>query len=193
VFDQLVNTPNRAVTAQMAPASANFLYSLNEGWADYMAAARTGDPDFMSHTAPKGVFGVQCNSDGWVELVRDVAIAYYYNLGYDAEARSTDPAEYCPYDIGLVFASTMYGLARALEGLPNADYDAVPTRAATERVARWLYAAMADLGQTLTNDFELWDMFSLIVAHAETEQERQIACELIEDRYATYFAQVEGC
>lgn len=193
VFDELVDEPNRQLIVNMEPASRNFLYGLNEGWADYMAAARTGDPDFMSHTSPKGVFGIQCNSEGWVELVRDASVITYYNAGIDAEARNMAVDEFCPYDIGVFFASTMYGLARQLEGYEHNDYYAVPSREAQERVAVWLYGTMDELGQTLALDFELWDLFSLMVARAASEEDRAELCDTLSARFYMYYPAVEGC
>jgi hypothetical protein len=193
VFDQLVDEPNRAVIAQMETASRNFLYGLNEGWADYIAAARTGDPDFMSHTAPQGIFGIQCNSDKWAEMVRNVAAIHPYDAEIDAEARAMAVDEFCPYDVGLFFASTMYGLARALDGHVHNDYHAVPTREAQERVARWLYATMDGLGQTLALDFELWDLFGLMVELADSGEERALLCETLAARYFMHYSAVEGC
>lgn len=193
VFDQLVDEPNRELFLQMDAPSSNFLYGLNEGWADYMAAARTGDPDFISHTSPPNVFGIQCNSEAWVELVRDVSKIYYYSSIIDGEARSTPTADFCPYDIGLFFASTMYGLARELDGYPHDEYPSVPSREAQERVARWLYASMSDLGQTLALDFELWDMFSALVARADNETERALLCQTLSSRYVMHYTAVDGC
>lgn len=193
VFDELVDEPNRELIAQMNAPSVNFLYGLNEGWADYMAAARTGDPDFIGHTTPPNVFGIQCNSEAWVELVRNVAKVYYYNESIDSEARSTPAADYCPYDVGLFFASTMYGLARVLDGHPHSAYLSPPSREAQERVASWLYTAMGDLGSTLALDFELWDLFSALVARAGNEAERAALCETLSFRYNMHYAAVEGC
>jgi hypothetical protein len=193
VFDQVVDEPNRALIPNMEPASRNFLYGLNEGWADYIAVARTGDPDFMSHTSPKGVFGIQCNSAGWVELVRDAAIVYHYNVGIDTEARTVPIDEFCPYDIGSFVASTMYGVARQLDGYDHADYDAVPSREAQERVAAWFYRAMEELGQTMALDFELWDLFGLMAALAPSEADRVEYCDTLSERYYIYYAAVEGC
>jgi hypothetical protein len=193
VFDELIDEPNRGLIAGMDIPARNFLYGLNEGCADYMAAVRTGDPDFMSHTTPKGIYGIQCNSETWKELVRDVANSVNYLPAFDTTARATDPAEFCPYDVGLFFASTLYGFARALEGMSHYDYYSVPSIETQERVARWLYGAMTELGQTLPLDFELWDMFGLLVARVETEADREVVCDVLALRYSLYFEEVEGC
>jgi hypothetical protein len=194
VFDSVVDDPNRGLFAGMDSAAVNFLYSLNEGIADYTAAARTGDPDFMSHTTPKGIFAIQCNSEvGWSELVRDVSMIYNYHLGMDGSAREVATDEFCPYDIGLFFASTMYGIARAIEGSAHNDFYAVPSRESQERVARWLYGAMTDLGQSLEIDFELWDMFGLLVGRIESEEDRATVCDVLLSRYFMHFSEVEGC
>jgi len=193
VFDELVDEPNRDLFAQMTPSSRNFLYGLNEGWADFMAASRTGDPDFMSHTSPKGIFGIQCNSASWIELIRDVSIVYYYSSMVDNAARTVPVEDFCPYDVGLFFASTMYGVARAIDGHLHNELEYTPTRDSQERVARWLYATMGGLGKSLPIDFELWDVFGEMAAQAATDEERSLLCGVLSQRYALYFDQVEGC
>jgi hypothetical protein len=126
-------------------------------------------------------------------LVRDASLIYYYTTGIDGEARNVPIDEFCPYDIGGFVASTMYGVARQLDGYDHADYEAVPSREAQERVAAWLYQTLEELGQTLALDFELWDLFGLMADLAPSEADRLELCDTLSERYYFYYSAVEGC
>jgi hypothetical protein len=195
VFDALVKDPNRGAGGRLASLSAsatNFLYGLNEGVADYFAAARTGDPDYMSHTIQPELFVADCNGV-WKEIVRDTDVAWAYTSGTDTAAREWDPFEFCPYDVGAFWASLMYGIAKEIDPELAAD-DAIPSAAPRQQVAGWLLGALDQLGRDLPVDFELWDAINLFVAQIESEAERSAACVLVELRYGMYFNDmVVGC
>jgi hypothetical protein len=190
VFDALVNDPGRGLV--LSGPAANFLMGLNEGAADNMAVARTGDPDFMSHTVPKGVFAVQCNSSSWKEIVRDASIPWNYTVGFDTAARTIAPGVFCPYDIGAFVSALMWSTAASMDDGYAGQGD-VPSTESRSRTARWMLDALDALGQSLQDDFELYDFFSLLVSAIDDPEGREAFCGLLEERYAMYFPEVQGC
>ena len=192
VFDALVHDPNRGVAlAAMTASGANFLYGLNEGCADIMAVSRTGDPDYMEHSIEEGVYVVQCNT-AIREIVRDASVEWYYSPAVDSAARLQPVADFCPYDVGAFFASLLYSLTRDIDQVGPGPND-IPSGEARMEVARTLFLALDDLGQSLRTDFELYDMFSLFNARLSTQAKRDAFCELLESRYTMYYDLVEGC
>ncbi len=192
VFDALVYDPNRGgVTAAMVSSGANFLYGLNEGCADSMAVARTGDPDYMEHSIEKNVYVVQCNT-AIREIVRDASVPWNYSPAIDSAARLQPTDDFCPYDVGAFFASLLYSLAQDIDQVGPGPDD-IPSDEARAEVARALLGALDDLGQSLRTDFELYDMFSLLTARLSTQAQRDGFCALLELRYAMYYDLVEGC
>jgi len=191
VFDAFVEDPSRQmVDGGMTLSGANLLYGMNEGIADFMAVARTGDPDYMEHSIEKGVFSVQCNSATYKEIVRDASVQWNYSASIDDPARSVQADAFCPYDVGAFFAAALYAIADGID-TENAPEQA-PSHEALRTVARALFESMGDLGQTLTPDFELWDMFGLMVENLGPEH-ADAACSVLEERYAMYYDQVAGC
>ena len=192
VFDALVYDPNRGVvTAAMTGSGTNFLYGLNEGCADSMAVARTGDPDYMEHSIEKDIYVVQCNT-ALREIVRDASVPWNYSLAIDSAARLQPADEFCPYDVGAFFASLLYSLAADIDQAGPGPGD-IPSDEARLEVARALFGALDDLGQSLRTDFELYDMFSLLNVRLSTQAKREAFCALLELRYAMYYDMVEGC
>ena len=192
VFDALVYDPNRGVvTAAMTVSGTNFLYGLNEGCADLMSVARTGDPDYMEHSIEKDVYVVQCNN-AIREIVRDASVTWYYSPAIDSAARLQPADDFCPYDVGAFFAALLYSLAADIDQVGAGPYD-VPSEEARLEVARALFGALDDLGQSLRTDFELYDMFSLLNARLSTQGKKDAFCALLESRYTMYYDMVEGC
>ncbi len=192
VFDALVHDPNRGVAlAAMTISGANFLYGLNEGCADSMAVARTGDPDYMEHSIEKEVYVVQCNT-AIREIVRDASEEWYYSPAIDSAARLQPAADFCPYDVGAFFASLLYSLARDIDDAGPGPDD-IPSVEARLEVATTLFGALDDLGLSLKTDFELYDMFSLLIARLSTQAKKDAFCALLESRYAMHYDLVEGC
>lgn len=190
VFDALVYDPRRGLA--LADSAANFLYGLNEGVADSMAVVLTGDPTFMSHTVPKGVFVIQCNTPAWKEIVRDASIELHYTPSHDTSARNIHPSDFCPYDIGSFVSSLMYALSISVDDAYGGQGDR-PSRDARYSVARWIVSSMDALGGALSADFELWDFFSLLVSSISDPGDRESLCHLLEQRYAMYASEVKGC
>ena len=192
VFDALVHDPNRGVAiGAMTTSGANFLYGLNEGCADSMAVARAGDPDYMEHSIEKEVYVVQCNT-AIREIVRDASVAWTYSPAIDSAARLQPVADFCPYDVGAFFASLLYSLATDIDQVGPGPDD-IPSDEARLEVARSLFGALDDLGQSLRTDFELYDMLSLLNTRLSTQATRDAFCALLESRYAMHYDLVEGC
>lgn len=190
VFDALVHDPS--ATTPLSASAANFLYGLNEGCADWMAVARTGDPDYMEHSIRPGIFGIECNGSMVYEIVRDASDHLHYQQSWDYAARHVEPEAFCPYDVGAFFASLMYAVAERIDGGAS-EGGAVPSRQARIRVSRWLLGALEDLGVEMRPDFELWDLIGLFVLGIEGSGDREKACLVIEERYEMYSALVQGC
>ncbi len=184
-FDILIPKPDRP--GDMSNAAENFLYGVNEGFADFMAVARTRDANFMEHTAEEGVFITECNENTQIELVRDASIPIdYTETRHDAPARNTDHAEFCPYDVGSFLSSLMYEIAGELDQPSN-------RAEALDQTAEWLVKAMGDLGKVLSADFELWQLISLFIERVDSDANRVKACSVVEKRYSLYYSNVEGC
>lgn len=188
VFDKLVLNQN--LQTAMTDPGKNFLYALNEGCSDYMAVALTRDPDFIAHSIPKGTYGIQCNSDITIEIVRDASQVLTYTKDMDKAARGSKPADFCPYQIGEFWSSLLYAIALDLDGVENRK---IPSAESLAKVAHWLLLAQEDLGQNLNSDFELYDIISILVSKINVSSERDIACSVIQQRYALYFSGVKGC
>ncbi len=189
VFDRLVLEKKAGLT----PESDNFLLSINEGTADFMAAVRTGDPHYMSHTIPEGYFEVsRCNGSPSMELSRDISNPERpdYTRMMDLWARRTDPSNFCPYEIGLMWAAMLYEIADALD---SSDQDR-PKREALLKVAGWLLEAIEALGPHLSGQdtFEIWEIMSIFVSKVDAS-DRETVCDIIENRYAMHFDEVDGC
>ncbi len=190
VFDALVGDPTRDLV--LTQSAANFLMGLNEGAADTMATARTGDADFMAHTVPKGVFVSQCNGEAWKEIVRDASIPWNYQPSLDAAARSTPTISFCPYDICSFVSALMWSTAASLDDGYAGQGD-IPSEEARSRTAGWMLGALDTLGQSLPVDFELYDFFSILVSVIDDAAARQAFCGLLEERYSMYASEVSGC
>lgn len=176
-------------------AGHNFLRSVNEGVADYYAAVSMGDPAYISHSVPEGLFETSlCNATRNMELSRDISNPQNrnYNQAMDRIPRSSfvSALDYCPYEIGLFFAALLYEIAGELSGTPFA-----PSRSAQMKVARWLRDSLIALGTQMPSrtTFELWELFSLIVQQANDPHDRATVCAVLEQRYSLYFSEVQGC
>jgi hypothetical protein len=193
VFDALVQVPNLSITVgAMSPSAANQLYGLNEGCADFMAVARMEDPDYMEHSIEKNVFGAQCNSGIYKEIVRDASTPIVYSGTMDNAARNLAPEAFCPYDIGAFFASTLYSVACELDGV-NQEEGEIPSGDSLRAVATALYLALGDLGAGLGPDFELWDVFGMLAARLDQVDSADELCGVLQERYAMYYSEVPGC
>ena len=191
IFDILVN--DKILT--MDNASENFLRSLNEGSADYMAVVRTEDPLYMSHTIPSGLFVTpECNASKDMELTRNIANpeTRNYNAVMDVLARSTVPNDYCPYEIGLVVAALLYEIAGSIDSVNTGE---PPTHKTLIRVGKWWINALEQLGQQLASQrsFELWEAFGILIDEILIDTEKELACDIIRTRYRLYFSEVDGC
>jgi Fungalysin metallopeptidase (M36) len=180
VFDALVMDNISLMTL----SGANFLYAINEGSADFFAVARTGDPDFMSHSIPKGVYVVACNGFSR-EIVRDASVSWAYSNAMDLAARTSDNLSYCPYGLGEFWESLLYEMATEIDSDTQIQ--------GTQKVAGWLLGAIVELGQTVQADFEIWHLLSLLIKQIENPSDREAACFVVEKRCAVYFAEVDGC
>ncbi len=191
VFDKLLMDNLPALDSK----SQNFLRALNEAVADYMAVARTSDPDFMAHSIPPNLFVTpNCNALKNMELSRDIAhpITKNYTASMDTWAREVQEVnEYCPYELGSMISGMFYEIA----GDIDTDTDAVPSDKSILQVAKWILQSLPELSVVIRSDFnfELWDMFNRFVAEIEDDSQKQTACDILEKRYLLYFSEVTGC
>lgn len=189
VFDTLVLEKSGELDAD----SRNFLLSVNEGIADFMAVARTRDPRFMSHSIPLGLLPVPCNSSFKMDISRDIANPQKrnYTRSMDTWARATSPSNYCPYEIGLFWAGVLYETAQSIDS----DDSGEPSPESLRTVSRWLIAALGDLGAFLSThtSFELHDMMTLFVDQIVESDHRATFCDILAERYDFGFSEVEGC
>ena len=178
--------------------SENFLRAFNEATADFMAVARTEDPDFMAPSIPPTLFVAEkCNGLSGMELSRDISdpITQNYNSIMDYWAREIeDTNAFCPYEIGLLLAGIFYEIAIGLDEV-NGDIEDTPSKESLILVAGRLMDTLDGLAESVskTEDFELWDMFSELVAQFDNNTERAVVCSVIEARYEIYFSEVIGC
>ncbi|MCP4598996.1 MAG: hypothetical protein GY847_00375 [Proteobacteria bacterium] len=190
VFDVLVF--GLADLAPLTDSGTNFLYGLNEGTADFMAIARTGDPRFIRHSIPFELMGSLCNGT-LKDVVRDASIQNSFTWANDNAARSLAPLGFCPYEIGSFFASLLYEIAGTI-GEPSSEK---PSDEALKKVASWLLDSLADLGAQLPQDFEIWHLLSLFVLQIDSQVDRDTVCELIDKYDVTQddllYIHVEGC
>jgi hypothetical protein len=189
VFDVVVKEAPRY--SSLSISGLNFLYGINEGCADFMAVARTGDPNFMSHSTSQDTLITSCNDpDEPKPIERDASRIILYSDEIDAPPRDLPFEEFCPYDIGSFWASLLYAIAVEVDS----DNGEIPSEEARYKVAAWLMEALIELGDgKLEEDFEIWQLISLFVARINSTEDRADACSVIEDRYSLYFSQVEGC
>lgn len=188
VFDNLVMSS--VSQSQLSASASNFLYGINEGCADFFAVAKTGDPDYISHSIPKLTYANYCSDPTeLLDVVRDASVITPYETIYDTAARNTVNLEFCPYDIGRFWASLLYEIARSLD---NTD-DTRPRAENLQQVASWLLEALIDLSEQVDSNFELWDILSLLVAQVETQTDRDTVCSAIENMYSMYYSSVSGC
>jgi len=194
VFDVLVTEPNRARIdgGGISLSASNFLYGLNEGIADAFAVARLGDPDFMSHSIEKGVYSFQCNSAVWKEIVRDASVPMNYAGSYDTAAASTPISQFCPYDIGAFFSAAVYAAELRSEGAPEGE-GAIPSAEARSAFSRALLRALDRLGLALSANFELYDLFDLLLEELPDDASRAAMCSVLEELYAIHYAEITGC
>ncbi|MCP4599971.1 MAG: hypothetical protein GY847_05435 [Proteobacteria bacterium] len=179
---------------EMNDSGTNFLNGINEGCADFMAVARTGDPDFIAHSIPSNLFFSECNWPGRVrDLARDASDTgnWNYAVSIDQPARNLSTYDFCPYDVGSFWTVLMYEIA----GTINLEKTAKPSDKSLKKVARWLMEALQNLGDQLEQDFEIWDLLSLFVMRINSQADREAACDVIEQRYQynSYYTQVSGC
>jgi hypothetical protein len=195
VYDVLVYDQRRASPGGLDPAASNFLSGTNEGVADFMAVGLTGDPDFIAHTIPKGTFQTQCNDSRpghWVEIVRDASIPITYSSYIDGFARSIQPADFCPYQVGAFVASLLYAAAITVDGRDPSD-GVPPSDAAMRAVAGYVLFALEGVGGQAGPTYELWDFLTLFVGRFKSGTDRQAVCGLLQDRYGLFFGEVQGC
>ncbi len=190
VFDVLVF--GLADLVLLTDSGTNFLYGINEGSADFMAIARTGDPRFIRHSIPFGLMGSLCNGT-LKDVVRDASKQYSFTWARDNSARTLAPHDFCPYEIGAFFASLLYEIAGAVDEPPSQS----PSSEALRKVAVWLLDSLDELGTQLPPNFEIWHLLSLFVLQIESQSDRDTACELI-DKYditqdELLYIHVAGC
>lgn len=174
----------------LSDSGANFLYGLNEGCADFMAVAFTGDPNFMRHSIAEGLYGAECNQSGVAtDIVRDASVNIDYTRQMDRAARNIDKNDFCPYDIGSFWASLLYEIAKEIDTQGN-EY---VSEAAIQKVAYWLAGTMGALGDRLESDFELYDALSLFISQILDTTDVDDACTVINRRYNMYYSEVKGC
>ena len=189
VFDTVVKSAD--AFSSLSQSGANFAYGLNEGCADYMAVARTGDSNFMSHSTSEDSLFTTCNDPTVPKpLDRDASRIIVYSEEMDTPARALPFEDFCPYDIGSFWASLMYGIA----GEIDPEGGDVPSEESRIKVATWLMETLSALGDgAMDEDFELWQVLTLFVSRINSASEKDTACSVIEERYNLYFANVEGC
>jgi hypothetical protein len=191
VFDRLLldNIPALDIKSE------NFLRALNEAIADYMAVARTSDPDFMAPSIPPNMFVTPtCNALQNMELSRDISqpITENYTSAMDEWARGVqDVNEFCPYEIGLMLAGMFYQMAIQIDN----ESSSKPSQEAMIEVAGWILQALTGTGIVISqnHDFELWDMLNQMVEAIDDNNQKTIVCETIDQRYSLYFSEVTGC
>lgn len=130
VFNRLVHQDRRVPRYFLdgwPTAAVNELRSLDEGVADLFAALSVGDPDFISPSVSQELFAID----------RDVSVPRYYDAQLATAVDGDNTADYDPYALGSVVASTIWALSsfadehtvatavvQALEGIagPTADF-----------------------------------------------------------------------
>jgi hypothetical protein len=194
VYDALVTEPNRAWIdgGGMTTSATNFVYGLNEGVADVFAVARLGDPDFMSHSIAKAVYVSSCNGGPYKDIVRDASVPEPYTAAFDSAAQNRPLAEFCPYDIGMFFSSAVYASELRYEGSAEGE-GVIPSDATRSAFGEALLRALDRLGQSLPPDFELYDLFDLLLEELPDDAARVATCSVLEELYAIHYAEITGC
>jgi hypothetical protein len=188
VFDRLFPESS----TNLSDSGNNFLLAINEGTADYMAVARTGDPDFMEHSVAYNTFKTEsCSGLQGIELVRNASDLIVYTSELEFEALNRDYMEFvaCRYEIGAFWSAMMYEIARKLDS----SGASIPDKQFRALVAKWLLGSLLDLSKTIEHDFDIVDAVNLFVARIKGPSDRKTACSVIEKRFSYRFSEVEGC
>lgn len=188
IFDRLFPE----TSTNLADSGANFLLAINEGTADYMAVARTGDPDFMEHSVAYNTFQTEsCSGLQGIELVRNASDLIIYTSSLDFNALQSGRTDFigCRYEIGAFWSAMMYEIARNLDS-SGAN---IPGKQFRDLVARWLLGSLVDLSKNIEHDFDIVDAVNFFVARIKGPSDRKTACSVIEKRFSYRFSEVEGC
>jgi hypothetical protein len=154
-----------------------------------MAVAETGDPDFITHSIPKGVFKVEGNN-GLTEIARDASELLTYTAAMDDEARTILSTTYVPYAMGAFLAAYLYAVAVSVDGLEPKELPSIDT---LRRIAALVLETMRELGQTAGDTFDMADALSLFVGRCINPEDRAIACEVASERASLIFNSIDGC
>jgi hypothetical protein len=177
--------------------SHNLLRALDEGSADFLAAAFARDPGFA--VAGLGALGVErdltgtraqderydaaCGDAAARNLNLEVRADGGHNLGTDG---------WSPYHLGTIWAGALWRLGnRAAAGSPNLDVDVERLRT---QVVPALIAAENELGAALARRFEFdFDRIIAPLVAGLPEEQRGQACTQLATTFADALGAVEVC
>lgn len=189
VFNELVLDVNPLLNAAASVATANFVSSINEGLADFMAVTLTGDPDYMNHSIPRGFFSSQASAS-LSDITRDASHFLIYTSSMDKAARTSFANEYDPYVMGAFFASYLYAVACALDDVAP---PALPSLETLRAVASKAIETMAEIGGTSHDGFEMVDALSLFVQRYIGDPQKNLVCEVTNQRAQVLISQIKDC
>jgi len=180
VFQNLIYDKMPPATTNQTTIYDNYLWALNEGIADIFAVALTGDPDFIKSS-------IQHRA-----VTRDASEVILYTTSFDENIMNTVWGESLdPYEIGAFISATVYEMGRRFQGFaPNGS--TIPGPAMRKAMARFTYNALFQLGAGTVKFFEPADFFSELMTQLAPAQ-KQIACDVLLERFAIHYDEVEGC
>ncbi len=179
VFDILVLDKRGESTVASTGTSVNYLSALNEGLADTMAVAYTGDPDYMTHSIDD------------ISITRDASKIIIYNYYYDLNAENNQGLFFDPYEIGAFVSSIFYALEQKIDKI-DAGSKTIPKEQTRYNVAADVYKTIKNMGDTNTADFVLDDFLNLFT-QTVTPQYKTYFCDILRDRYAINFVRITSC
>jgi len=166
VFNRVVQKERRVplwVSNNWSDAARNRLTAINEGLADIYAGLQTDNPTFIGSSISEERFDID----------RDLSKDREYTSGLQSEVSSADPANFNPYKLGSVIASTLWSIR---EG-NAAGIDGVTT----DLLGTAILEASRRMGDQLDEDVSTDDLFNLIADELPASA-RGSACDTFRDR-----------
>ncbi|MBN2803738.1 MAG: hypothetical protein JXR91_11635 [Deltaproteobacteria bacterium] len=181
VFDILVYDKMDSNVVGTSDSSVNYLSALNEGFADIMAVANTGDPDYMTHSL--------ADTSG----ARDASDLILYKKSFDMNAMFNTGIYFDPYEIGSFVSSIFYGLEMKIDNI-NEGSNQVPSKNTREIVAGEVYKTIVALGKTNPVYFKISAFFNLFI-DTVNPQYKTYFCNILRERYDEdkFDTEIEGC